>query len=495
MQLKELIENPENPSVATNEEIQRLKGKLERVPTGLTAMRIAYVTDKIDGKKMVISGNKRLRVLKEKYGDNHELPDEYFQDVTSMSEAERHEFIVTANISDGSWDLDKLLNQYDKSELNDLMGKDTLNNLIKEHTLDAYNNESTSTAAGGALETKFVVAPFSVFMTYKGAWQKRKKIWKQLIGDKGETRNNTLAASPTSLLAITGQNVSLLDPVLSEVITSWYCPTGGKTFDCFAGDSIYGCVSSKMGNVFTGIELRKEQADLNQERVQKFNKNSKYICDDGQNILTHIEKDSQDLFFSCPPYYDLEVYSDLPNDASNQGTYEDFFKIIDNAFSNSIKCLKNNRFAVVVCGDVRGNDGCYYDFPGDIKACFKKNGLKLYNDIILVDPIGNARLRCGTSMKSRKTVKIHQNVLVFYKGDVERLHKNVLVFYKGDTSKIKENFGEFNYNNEEIMRILDEQYGYNVIEQAAIEKQEAAEFDVFEDAFTYNEEEIIKEEK
>lgn len=68
---------------------------------------------------MVISGNKRLRVLKRLYGENAELPDEWFQDVTAMSPAERHEFIVTANVSDGEWDLDKLIEQYGKGELED----------------------------------------------------------------------------------------------------------------------------------------------------------------------------------------------------------------------------------------------------------------------------------------------------------------------------------------------------------------------------------------
>lgn len=37
-----------------------------------------------------------------------------------MSEAERHEFIVTANVSDGDWDLERLLEQYDTSMLSDL---------------------------------------------------------------------------------------------------------------------------------------------------------------------------------------------------------------------------------------------------------------------------------------------------------------------------------------------------------------------------------------
>lgn len=119
MKLSELMENPDNPSKATEEQLDRLAGKLKRVPLGLTAMRIAYVTDKEPGKKMVISGNKRLRVLKKAYGEDGEVLDEWFQDVTGMSEAERHEFIVTANVSDGDWDVDALLAQYDVAELKD----------------------------------------------------------------------------------------------------------------------------------------------------------------------------------------------------------------------------------------------------------------------------------------------------------------------------------------------------------------------------------------
>lgn len=120
MKLNELRENPDNPSTATETEIDRLAGKLKRVPLGLTAMRIAYVMDDPGGGKMVISGNKRLRVLKRLYGENAELPDEWFQDVTAMSPAERHEFVVTANVSDGEWDLDRLIAQYGKEELEDL---------------------------------------------------------------------------------------------------------------------------------------------------------------------------------------------------------------------------------------------------------------------------------------------------------------------------------------------------------------------------------------
>ena len=48
-----------------------------------------------------------------------------------MSEAERHEFIVTANVSDGDWDIDALLEQYGKKELDDFMGADLATQLLE----------------------------------------------------------------------------------------------------------------------------------------------------------------------------------------------------------------------------------------------------------------------------------------------------------------------------------------------------------------------------
>ena len=138
-------EDPDNVSVATDEEIQRLAGKLKRVPLGLTAMRIAYVTDAPGGGRMVISGNKRLRCLKAAYGEDGEVPAEWFQDITAMSEAERHEFRINANISDGSFDAEKLLAQYDRGELAALMSAEAIDELLKNiaESPDAYGDDFT----------------------------------------------------------------------------------------------------------------------------------------------------------------------------------------------------------------------------------------------------------------------------------------------------------------------------------------------------------------
>ena len=275
------------------------------------------------------------------------------------------------------------------------------------------------------LEKRFLVPPFSILDARQGYWTERKRAWKELIGDTGQAREsvNVIAYSAESGYVDVSKfnDASILDPVLSEVICRWFTPNNkSKCFDVFAGDTVFGYVSSHLGHEFTGIELRQEQSDFNNAQCNGLN--AKYICDDGRNVLRHIKKQSQDLFFSCPPYYVLEVYSDLEDDASNQETYEDFYKIIDTAFTNGIKCLKENRFAVVVCGDVRNKKtGEYYGFPDDIKTTFRKNGTMLYNELILIDPIGTAAFRAGKYMDSRKVAKVHQNVLVFYKGNTKEI--------------------------------------------------------------------------
>ncbi len=280
-------------------------------------------------------------------------------------------------------------------------------------------NEDKEVEAHMKLQDRFVVPPFSVLDTRQGYWRERKEHWKNLIQDNGESRENLLGGLKTL-----GQTagVSLLDPVLSEIVNIWFGVENGNTFDCFAGDSVFGYVSSYLGNSFTGIELRKEQAKLNNERIKGFN--SIYHCDDGRNVLNHIKENSQDLLFSCPPYFDLEVYSDLENDASNQESYEDFLQILDTAFSNSIKCLKDNRFAVIVVGDVRDKKGFYYRLIDDVKDVFKKNDVYLYNELILLDQLGTAPKRANKQMNNRKVVKVHQNVLVFYKGEPKNIQEH-----------------------------------------------------------------------
>lgn len=274
----------------------------------------------------------------------------------------------------------------------------------------------------------FGVAPFSVFNTIDGEWQKRKKRWDNLIGEIGQERDGLLSGvrngeeSKSAMARMNG--VSILDAVLAELMVKWFTEKGFKTLDPFAGDTVFGFVSSYLERPFTGIELRKEQADFNQARCDEYDLNAKYICDTSENMDDHIQNVSQDFIFSCPPYADLEVYSDLKEDLSNM-SHEKFFILYEKILTNTFKKLRWERFAVIVTSEVRSKDGRYIGLVPKTIDIMVKAGYKFYNDIILVNSVGTLPLRCNRMMNSgRKVGRRHQNVLVFYKGNPNNISDN-----------------------------------------------------------------------
>lgn len=372
---------------------------------------------------------------------------------SELTDEEKREFIIKDNVGFGEWDMEVLANEWDSDDLND-WGVDVWNDSDWSDTASG-GSDGTPAAQPQSLNDTFIIPPFSILDSRQGYWQARKKMWRGIIGDMGQSRQGKLiqsiemqykdlytkTAEHRKTLGISfreylekyvpdevkekesqkvlSTGVSLFDPVLSEILCKWFTPyKGASIFDCFAGDTQKGLVFGECGYTFKGVELRQEQVDINNEVIAERNLPISYVCDDGQNVANHFEPNSQDLLFSCPPYYDLEKYSDLPNDASNQGTYEEFIGILANAFKAAYSCLKENRFAVIVIGDVRNrSNGAYYDFGGDIKRIFRECGAHLYNELILIEMSSSVALRAKKYMESRKVAKMHQNILVFFKGD------------------------------------------------------------------------------
>lgn len=139
-----------------------------------------------------------------------------------------------------------------------------------------------------------------------------------------------------------------------------------------------------------------------------------------------------DFLFSCPPYADLEVYSDNPLDLSNM-EYPDFKKSYFEIINKASLHLKDDRFACFVVGEARDSNGKYYNFISDTIDAFILAGLNYYNEIILVNSIGTAALRATRQFNSgRKVCKTHQNVLVFYKGNIKNIKNNFKPILKED---------------------------------------------------------------
>jgi len=134
---------------------------------------------------------------------------------------------------------------------------------------------------------------------------------------------------------------------------------------------------------------------------------------DSNEVLNGFTKEF-DFVFSCPPYADLEVYSDLEGDISNMD-YVNFLKSYEEIIAKSCNLLKSGGYACFVVGEVRDKKGNYIGFVPDTINAFKNCEMGLYNEIILLNTINTASMRANTYMKTQKVVKIHQNVLIFKK--------------------------------------------------------------------------------
>lgn len=211
---------------------------------------------------------------------------------------------------------------------------------------------------------------------------------------------------------------SIFDPVLCELAYRWWCPEGGQIIDPFAGGSVRGIVAGALGRKYWGCDLRVEQIAANEDQADEIKVDPRpvWVCGDSRDTLA--DAPEADFLFTCPPYGDLEIYSDEEGDISGYD-FPQFVKAYKEIIAKGCAKLKDNRFACVVVGDFRDKEtGIYRNFVSGTIRCFQDAGMKLYNELILVTVVGTASLRASRQFRAGfKCVKTHQNVLVFVKGD------------------------------------------------------------------------------
>lgn len=215
---------------------------------------------------------------------------------------------------------------------------------------------------------------------------------------------------------------SIFDPVLCELAYRWFSPAGGVVLDPFAGGSVRGIVAATLGREYIGCELRPEQVAANRDQAARIctaGVMPVWIVGDSAATIPALDA-AADFVFSCPPYGDLEVYSDGADDLSNMD-HAGFVAVYRVIIAAAIAKLKPDRFACFVVGDFRCKKGFYRNFVSDTIAAFEDAGARLYNEAILVTAAGSLPIRAGKQFEaSRKLGKTHQNVLVFCKGDPKR---------------------------------------------------------------------------
>lgn len=310
------------------------------------------------------------------------------------------------------------------------------------------------------LTDRFFVNPFSVFDSRQKWWQDRKRAWRDLgikseigRGNDGDSNLRGLTYAPSHVppeaykhknrledaigrevkwdefLEIFPNehhffNTSVFDPVVCEVAYRWYSKQGDRILDPFAGGSVRGIVASLIGRNYTGIDLSERQIDANRNNWEEITHKRitdgaeaeppRWFIGDSLDINKIVKDKDYDLLFTCPPYADLEQYSDDPRDISNMD-YENFCEVYAEIIKRSVAKLKQDAFAVVVVGDVRDKRGMFRDFVSFTIDSFKKAGMALYNEAILVTQCGALATVAGRPFTdSRKLGKMHQNILVFF---------------------------------------------------------------------------------
>ena len=302
VKLSQIEVNSANPRIISDDKFTKLVNSILALPKMLELRPIV-----VDNTMVALGGNMRYRALMaiadmqpeemkerlsgirdfqkktaheqtalieywERWQDNPTAP---ILKASELTEDEQREFIIKDNVGFGEWDMDALANEWDADDLND-WGVDVWNDT-------GAGGSDDSTGAGGSdipksegnsLNDTFIIPPFSILDSRQGYWQARKKMWRGVIGDMGQSRQGKLiqsiemqykdlytrTAEHRKTLGISfreyldkyvpdevkqhesqkvlSTGVSLFDPVLAEILCKWFTPyKGAKIFDCFAGDT------------------------------------------------------------------------------------------------------------------------------------------------------------------------------------------------------------------------------------------------------------------
>ena len=323
-------------------------------------------------------------------------------------------------------------------------------------------------AAKITLADRFGFVPFSVLDTRQGDWQDRKRRWLALglrselgrgedllnlegtadrkdrytlgalpanqrqLQDRGYKARDAYAASnvtgaaPLPEWANNGTaqvapGTSIFDPVLCELAYRWWAPANANILDPFAGGSVRGLVASHLGHRYTGVDLSYTQIKANHDNAREVGVGAHaptWHAGDSRNIVALAGHAAPyNMLLTCPPYADLEVYSDDPADISTLG-YPEFIDAYRAILHAAASLLERNSFLVIVVSEVRDPAGHYRGLVPDTTRIMHEAECWLYNEAILINMVGTLALRTSRNFPpGRKLGRTHQNVLVYVKGD------------------------------------------------------------------------------
>ena len=238
------------------------------------------------------------------------------------------------------------------------------------------------------------------------------KFLKEQINDKSQTRETLNSNRSDRRHGVNNGKCSIFNPQLAQMILAAYAPMNGRIYDPFGGGGTRGYIATKMGYDYTGVEIREEEYNRVLAQMKEWNLNFKFILADS---VKYKPNESFDFIYTCPPYYDLEVYSDMKEDLSNAPSYGEYLNMLQKVLENCYDVLKKDGFAVFVVGNFRNKKGELEHLNGDLITKAKEVGFKLWDELIWMGASNVALTRCGKFEKNRKSVRMHEYIIILKK--------------------------------------------------------------------------------
>ncbi len=213
---------------------------------------------------------------------------------------------------------------------------------------------------------------------------------------------------------------------LSEFVIKYWSKPDDIVLDQYMGWGIRGAVAISLGRTYVGYDISPEMFKRGKNYIDylesrdvgaffggEVKKDYRLILGDGTK-LEGMNDSCVDLVFTCPPYWNIEKYEDVPRQLSSATSYRDFLRLIQDGLISARRVLKRGGFLVYVVADFRAERELK-NFHGDLIEIGKEVELKYWDIVISILLSPFAAMQAAKCDKQKYTSKKHEYIVVFKK--------------------------------------------------------------------------------
>lgn len=212
---------------------------------------------------------------------------------------------------------------------------------------------------------------------------------------------------------------STYNPDQAYFIIDYYTKRGDTILDPFSGRGTRPVISSLLERHYIGYDTCKETINYNNKLLTKLPYSDTMLIHGDGTLLSDIQDRQIDAVFTCPPYYDKEVYSGEPGDLSHM-SYTEFDNRINHMFSRLSKIVKFSDYkdkefhpVIITVGTHRQGDKGVIDMEHVFTRMAENNGFVLHDKLITVNRAPGQAFVFRRNYEYGFLTKTHETTLIY----------------------------------------------------------------------------------